>query len=109
MLEERPTPSNPALHRNLPYFLERHDDPEAAVDARVFVASGSDDDATFREPAVQWMHHWTAVAAPPWPLCAADLAGHSHFSAPPAAFRAGIRWLFDSGASGADCRPVSDH
>lgn len=99
--------SNPALHRNLPYFLERHDDPEAAMDARVFVASGSDDDATFREPAVKWMRHWTSAAVPPWPLCATDLNGHSHFSAPPAAFRDGIRWLFETGAAGANCRSAS--
>lgn len=99
--------SNPALHRNLPYFLDRHDDPEVTVDARVFVASGSEDDATFREPALQWMRHWTSIEQPPWPLCAADLAGHSHFSAPPAAFRAGIRWLFDPDLPGANCRSVS--
>lgn len=99
--------SNPALHRNLPYFLDRHDDPEMSVDARVFVASGSDDDATFREPALQWMRHWTSTESPPWPLCAADLAGHSHFSAAPAAFRAGIRWLFDPDVPGANCRSVT--
>ncbi len=99
--------SNPALHRNLPYFLERHDNPEAALDARVFVASGSEDDATFRGPALQWMRHWTSTKAPPWSLCAADLAGHSHFSAAPAAFRDGIRWLFDPGVPGANCRSAS--
>lgn len=99
--------SNPALHRNLPYFLKRHDDPEMKYDVRVFVVSGSDDDATFREPALQWMRHWTSIRRPPWPLCAADLDGHSHFSAPPAAFRTGIRWLFDPGASAANCRSMS--
>ncbi|MCI0517720.1 MAG: hypothetical protein L0Y45_07795 [Woeseiaceae bacterium] len=99
--------SNPALHRNLPYFLERHNDPKMSVDARVFVASGSEDDATFREPALQWMRHWTSVEPPPWPLCAADLTGHSHFSAPPAAFRDGIRWLFDADVPGANCRLAS--
>jgi predicted alpha/beta superfamily hydrolase len=99
--------SNPALHRNLPYFLDRHDDAAMTYDARVFVASGSEEDATFREPALQWMRQWTSIKVPPWPLCTADLTGHSHFSAPPAAFRDGIRWLFDPDVPDASCRAAS--
>jgi len=87
--------SNPALHRNLPLFLQMH--PEAPADglrSRLYVASGSDDDPRFREPAVQWMEHWTKTGERPWHLRAETLDGHTHFSAPPAAFRRGMTWLF---------------
>ncbi|MDH4049709.1 MAG: alpha/beta hydrolase-fold protein [Gammaproteobacteria bacterium] len=99
--------SNPALHRNLPFFLRRYDEPQETTGARVFVASGTEDDVTFREPALQWMRHWTSIVPPPWSLCATDLAGHSHFSAPPAAFRGGMRWLFGLSSPDVSCRTVS--
>ncbi|MEO1247458.1 MAG: alpha/beta hydrolase-fold protein [Pseudomonadota bacterium] len=85
--------SNPALHRNLEFFLETR--PPAARDANLFVSSGSADDPRFREPALGWIAHWSAVADPPWRLETRTLAGHGHFSAPPAAYRAGMRWLFE--------------
>lgn len=85
--------SNPALHRNLEFFLETR--PEAAKpSSRVFVASGSGDDPRFREPALEWIRAWSGRADLPWDLETFTLAGHSHFSAPPAAYRAGMRWLF---------------
>ena len=87
--------SNPALHRNLPFFLEFHG-PEIAgvIDARVFVGDGSDDAPVFVEPRQVWVEHWTSVEDPPWRLRVETLDGHSHFSAPPASFRGGLRWLF---------------
>ena len=85
--------SNPALHRNLEYFLRTA--PAEASDRRVFVASGSDDTPRFRIPAVEWIEHWTAIDAPPWSLEAVTLEGHFHFSAPPTAYRLGMQWLFD--------------
>ena len=48
--------SNPALHRNLPFFLQRHgsanDDGEPS---RLFVASASHDDEQYRIPALKWI------------------------------------------------------
>ena len=85
--------SNPALHRNLDFFLQTMPG-ESAGTPRVFVSSGSDDNAVFREPALEWMQTWTSRAGVSWDLEAVTLAGHSHFSAPPAAYRAGMRWLF---------------
>ena len=85
--------SNPALHRNLPLFIEmRPDNPE--TESHLFVASASNDNPVFREPALEWIAHWTDQASTPWRLKVETLAGHNHFSAPPASFRAGIRWLF---------------
>ncbi len=89
--------SNPALHRNLPFFLERRGDPGGnATKSRLFVGSGSLDDERFRLPALRWMSHWSSVEDPPWDLKTVTLEGHSHFSAPPAAFRQGLVWLFST-------------
>ena len=85
--------SNPALHRNLEFFLETRPE-SAAPDSRLFVASGTDDDAEFRDPALEWISHWQETSDKPWKLETVDLEGHSHMSAPPAAFRRGLRWLF---------------
>lgn len=87
--------SNPALHRNLPFFLEAG--PAVAGGAerpKLFVSSGTRDDARFRDPARRWMAHWQGRAETPWSLRTVDLDGHGHFSAAPAAFRAGLIWLF---------------
>lgn len=87
--------SNPALHRNLPFFLRTHaETPPADRRSHVYVASGSDDNPRFRGPALEWIAHWTASKDKPWRLRTETLDGHSHFSAVPASFRRGILWLF---------------
>ncbi len=85
--------SNPALHRNLPFFLERRTGGSDSS-SRLFVASGAQDDPVFRAPALEWMETWANRSDLPWELETITLDGHSHFSAPPAAYRAGMRWLF---------------
>lgn len=87
--------SNPALHRNLPFFLKAHwADADTVTDSFLYVGSASGDDPVFREPALGWMKHWTARDDVPWALNAATLDGHSHMSLPPAAFRDGLQWIF---------------
>ena len=87
--------SNPALHRNLPFFLESHwSDSSVGEPSRLFVASGSNDDPRFRVPALKWIEHWSDKDNVPWQLEIMILEGHSHRSAPPASFRQGMRWLF---------------
>jgi len=87
--------SNPALHRNLPFFLRRHSANESTGDkSRLFVADGTLDDPRFRDPAMKWIDHWSAKDDIPWELKTVDLEGHSHMSAPPASFRQGMTWLF---------------
>lgn len=89
--------SNPALHRNLPFFLERRPLRRSNSEKpKLFVGSGSLDERRFREPALDWITHWTSVENPPWELEAVTLDGHRHFSAPPTAFRQGLVWLFSS-------------
>jgi predicted alpha/beta superfamily hydrolase len=85
--------SNPALHRNLPFFLETIPEPPGKP-SHLFVGAGSQDDPRFRTPALEWIDHWTNRDSTPWRLRVETLEGHSHFSAPPAAFRQGLRWLF---------------
>lgn len=85
--------SNPALHRNLDFFLETV--PAAADTRRVFVASAENDSPVFRQPAVEWIQHWSSVDELPWQLRTTTLPGHDHFSAPPVAYREGMLWLFD--------------
>lgn len=86
--------SNPALHRNLPFYLEERPF-ESESSSRLFVASATGDDPEFREPAEAWIRHWHRVEAKPWELKTVDLEGHSHMSAPPASMRQGLKWLFD--------------
>lgn len=87
--------SNPALHRNLPFFLENHAVATAAHErSNLFVGSGSLDDPRYRIPALKWMEHWSAAENSPWRLETMTLDGHSHMSAPPTSFRQGMRWLF---------------
>lgn len=84
--------SNPALHRNLEFFLETT--PDGPASTRLFVASATGDDPVFREPAVAWIDHWTGTQVPQWELEIRHLDGHSHMSAPPVSFREGLMWLF---------------
>jgi len=85
--------SNPALHRNLALFLSMH--PESPdSQSHLFVASASNDDPRFKGPAMEWIEHWSEQVHKPWRMRVEILEGHNHFSAPPASFRRGIRWLF---------------
>jgi predicted alpha/beta superfamily hydrolase len=87
--------SNPALHRNLEYFLEikPHETNQFDI-ARLYVSSGSHDEPRFREPATKWIRFWNKQKTLPWILKTEILEGESHFSAAPAAFRQGLRWIF---------------
>jgi predicted alpha/beta superfamily hydrolase len=89
--------SNPALHRNLPFYLQEHAEPAAKRgQSRLFVGEGTLDDARFRVPSQEWIEYWTNRDDKPWQLKTMDLEGHSHMSAPPASFREGLMWLFST-------------
>lgn len=85
--------SNPALHRNLEFFLE-HELARSDSPTSLFVAVAELDAPTFREPADAWVAAMAGRDELPWRLRSVTLAGESHYSAAPAAFRRGIRWLF---------------
>lgn len=87
--------SNPALHRNLPFFLQTYGKAEIASErSKLFVGSGSMDDPRFRIPTLEWIEHWSNNNDNAWQLKTMDLEGHTHMSAPPASFRQGMVWLF---------------
>jgi predicted alpha/beta superfamily hydrolase len=94
--------SNPALHRNLPFFLEWQGKTDRPVNAsRLFVASGELDNPRFRKPTMNWIGHWQAETSRPWILETRTLTGQTHLSAVPESFRQGLDWIF-SGTNGAE-------
>ena len=86
--------SNPALHNNVSFFLPAAAKVPASPGSKLYVASASDDDARFKVPAMQWIRAWSEQQEKPWELHAEILDGHNHYSAPPASFRAGMKFLF---------------
>ena len=89
--------NNPALHRNLPYFLAPAAEADPLRDrSYLFVGSATGDQTRFRRPAEMWMNYWSSVEETPWELKAVDLEGHTHLSSAPAAFRQGLHWIFST-------------
>ena len=88
--------SNPALHRNLDFFLEwRGAQPMPKAATRLFVAEAEFDDPRFRVPADAWIAHWSAAErVRPFVLEVRYLPGETHLSAGVASFRQGLLWLF---------------
>lgn len=91
--------SNPALHRNLGYFLQwRGEGSQNGVSSRLFVSIGEFDAPEFREPALQWIEHWSKPqVSRPFSLEVRHLPGQTHVSAGPESFRQGLLWLLESG------------
>jgi predicted alpha/beta superfamily hydrolase len=88
--------SNPALHRNLDFFL-RPANSDNDGHTRLFVGNATNDDLRFLEPRTQWIEHWKNQHDKPWELRVENLEGHTHMSAPPAAYLEGMRWLYKNG------------
>lgn len=95
--------SNPALHRNLPFYLEwRGEGHMPAPVTRLFVSSGEFDAEVFRGPARQWMCQWRSRQQRPWFLETRILPGQTHFSAVPEAFRLGLAWVLGGRGPGVE-------
>lgn len=87
--------NNPALHRNLPFFLQHHAKADSDREQpRLFVGDGTLNDERYRIPSQQWIKHWADRKDNPWALKTMDLEGHSHMSSSPASFRQGLHWIF---------------
>jgi predicted alpha/beta superfamily hydrolase len=84
--------SNPALHRNLDYFLSQS--PKISTRSLLFASSATLDEEVFRAPFLSWAKRWGDAEAKPWELNIMHLEGHTHVSAAPAAFRQGLSWLY---------------
>lgn len=88
--------SNPALHRNLPFYLPANTEVPANPSTKLFVGSAANDHPEFKVPATQWINEWNEQSQKPWELHVEILEGHNHYSAPPTSFRRGMKWLFGS-------------
>ena len=88
--------SNPALHRNLGYFLGWKGGQEMPLEAtRLFVSEGEFNDPRFKQPATEWIEYWSAPERrKPFVLEVQTLSGQSHLSSVTGAFRQGLKWLF---------------
>lgn len=86
--------SNPALHRNVGFFLDLEPS-KTANETHLFIAQGSRDNERFLAPRAAWVTKWTDQT-PPWIMAVETLDGEYHASAAPLAFRAGMRWLFSN-------------
>jgi uncharacterized protein len=87
---------NPALHRNLPHFLDALKSTPSTARAnrtRFYVVSTGDDDPRFREPALKWITAAKAMKNRPWCLHVDQIDGESHLSGLPRAFRNAMRWM----------------
>ncbi len=84
--------SNPALHRNLDYFLVPPSSREASG-LSLYVSSGTNEEPQFRGPALAWMDYWKGQGDIPWKLKMESLEGHNHFSPLSEAYRRGLRWI----------------
>jgi predicted alpha/beta superfamily hydrolase len=97
--------SNPALHRNLEFFLDMDGSANGrSIQSKLFVSSASNDDTRFREAALAWMDFWESQVARPWALRTVSIAGHNHFSAAPEAFRQGLIWVFAGDTAASDAK-----
>lgn len=84
--------SNPALHRNLDYFLSQS--PKISTRSLLFASSATLDEEVFRTPFLSWAKRWGDAETKPWELNIMHLEGHTHVSAAPAAFRQGLSWMY---------------
>lgn len=87
--------SNPALHRNLSYFIELPEKQTLALNRpRLFVSLAAEDDERFRIPARRWAEHYANKINAGFTLKVSTIQDHNHFSATPEAFRNGLKWIF---------------
>lgn len=87
--------SNPALHRNLDFFLNTKPVTQAQENKPLlFISRAEKDDPRFKRPAQKWLDHWRKQTDPPFKMKVDTVMGHNHFSAAPEAFRNGLKWMF---------------
>ena len=72
--------SNPALHRNLEFFLDwRGEGDMPAPSTSLFVSRAEFDEPRFRIPAGKWVEYWQAKESRPWRLEVRNLPNKPSF------------------------------
>lgn len=82
---------NPALHRNLDYFLAI-DPVERAVPTPLMMTRSTEEESRFSGPLHQWLSDWRAGSDPSLDLETRWLTDQYHASSAPAAYRAAMAW-----------------
>lgn len=90
--------SNPALHRNLEFFLSSDISFKKGENSevKVFVSRAENDDETFKIPADKWVKHWRSQKNKHFILKETWIKNHNHFSIAPDSFRNGLIWIFET-------------
>jgi predicted alpha/beta superfamily hydrolase len=82
---------NPALHRNLDYFLDL--EPAARTAATpLMITRSSEEDARLSAPLDRWLQDWRSGGSSALALTVRPLEGQHHASSGPAAYLEAIRW-----------------
>lgn len=82
---------NPAIHRNLDFFLKDRKAPKTRVN--LYIARGALDDPDYSTPMDAWVAKWAAAPPSNVALMVETFEGEGHSSIAPNAFKGGMRWL----------------
>jgi uncharacterized protein len=82
---------NPALHRNVEYFIDL-EPAERASPAPLMITRASEDGEPFRIALDRWLEHWRSAQSDALDLSVTPLEGQHHASSAPAAYRAALAW-----------------
>lgn len=92
---------NPALHRNLDYFIEL-EPAEAASAVPLMITRSSEEMASLSQPLADWLAAWQTRGSDHLALELEWLEGHYHASSAPEAYRRAMAWWT---AAGEACPP----
>ncbi|MEE4639606.1 MAG: alpha/beta hydrolase-fold protein [Wenzhouxiangella sp.] len=82
---------NPALHRNVDFFLEL-DAAVRSAPAPILITRASEDGHAFRMALDRWLDHWEAGQSSALDLSVSILEGQHHASSAPAAYLHAMAW-----------------
>ena len=87
--------SNPALHRNLDFFMQPVKAVNNKAKSKLYVGVGSNDHPTYKVPATKWLKHIQSQKQSEllWQFKTETLPAQTHVSAAPEAFRRGVNWI----------------
>ncbi len=90
--------SNPALHRNLNYFLNLSipGNQKTEKQSSLIVTSAENDDERFQIPRSIWIEHWRSNHPTSLKITNFNIENHGHFSAVTESFRLGMKCLFNT-------------
>lgn len=90
--------SNPSITPGIESLLEPTA-PASRRDLGLVLTSGTRDRPDLQREAALWLETWQARPERPWRLFAPRIEGGTHAANAPDAYRAGMRWLFETDAS----------